>query len=162
MATIASSNTLDISFTPQWPCTPVPRAPTSSISMQTKVQAIMNAIRALAPSQGDNWNYVDYRPFSKAYHKAPISDKFNTLWFDRHSCTTDPDKHLQYFLALMMIFNTSDMELCHLFPNSLRDFSLLVSFLGPELYIGLSGARLEIQAPVHCSTWKLYPPRTTF
>lgn len=53
----------------------------------------------------------------------PISDKFNTLRFINDS-TTDQDKYSQHFLALMMIHNASDVELCQLFPSSLQDFTL--------------------------------------
>lgn len=44
--------------------------------------------------------------------------------FNRYDGTTGPDKYLQHFLALMMIHNASDVELCRLFPNSLWDSAL--------------------------------------
>lgn len=90
-------------------------------SMQTKVQAIMNDISTATHSWGDHWNYVEYSPFSEEYQKASVSNKFNTLRFDWYDGTTDPDKH---FLALMMIHNALNVELCCLFPNSLRDSAL--------------------------------------
>lgn len=80
--------------------------------MQTKVQALMNNIKASAPSRDDKWNYIEHSPFSRTTKKALVSDKFNTLHFNRCDETTDPVKHLQHFLALIMIHNAPDVELC--------------------------------------------------
>lgn len=143
MTAIVSSSAPDVPFTPQQkafimslfgieaprvnadePTSPIPRPVTTSNIMQRKVQGIMDDIRALAPLQGYNWNYVEYSPFLEEYQKAPITDKINTLRFDRYDKTRNPDKHMQHFLALMIIHNASDVELCQLFPSSLRDSAL--------------------------------------
>lgn len=47
----------------------------------------------------------------KAYQQASMSDKLNTLQFDRDGMT-DLDKCFQHFLALMMIHNVFDVQLC--------------------------------------------------
>lgn len=103
---------------------PVIFSPVTPTSMQTKVQAMMNDTNATASSRDDQWNYVEYRSFSKEYQKASVSKTFNTLRFDRYDDTTDPDKHIQYFMALIMIHNSSDAELCRFFPSYLRDSAL--------------------------------------
>lgn len=75
---------------------------------------------------------MEYNPFSEEYQKAHVLDKFNTLRFERCDGTIDPDKYLQHFLALMMIQNASDVELCCLFPIPLWDSALsLLASLAP-------------------------------
>lgn len=90
---------------------------------QTCVQDIMNDIRTPAHTRNSSWNYIASSPLSKTTSK-PISEKFNTLCFKQYNGTTDLDKHLQRFLALMMIHNVFDIELCCLSPSSLRDTTL--------------------------------------
>lgn len=84
----------------------------------------MNDIRAPTNSRDNNWNNVACNPLSEAYQQMPISNKFYTLRFDCYDETTDPDKHYQHFLALMMIQNASDVQLCQLFLSSLWDSAL--------------------------------------
>lgn len=56
------------------------------VTIQTRVQSIMNDIYKPSSSQGNNWNHIASSPSSKIYQETPIFDKFNTFrfeWYNR-------------------------------------------------------------------------------
>lgn len=122
----------------------------------------MNDIRAPSSSHDNNWNYIALSPFSIIYQQTPILDKFNTLRFERYNGTTNPDKHLQHFLAFMMICNASDVELCLLFPSSLRDTALCwLASLSSQMDIRFSRLGTKIP-PLFCGTKRDHPSFRSF
>lgn len=88
---------------------------TTPVTIQTRVQSIINDIYMSSSSLGSNWNYIAFSLFSEIYQQTFISKIVNNFHFEKYNGTTNPktwDK------------NASDIEPCHLFPRSLCDAAL--------------------------------------